>query len=104
MKFKLTLHSAYYKGGFFNARKEFDHLIREDEGEITVTAGTEDTTFFGKVDRNANGNGSARIRNLKGFRQWLQRNYNQGDVLEIEIISPSFLKITTPSKIGGSNP
>ncbi|WP_339094136.1 hypothetical protein ACINK0_05570 [Deinococcus sp. VB343] len=98
VKFKLTLHSAYYKGGFFNARRDFDHLIRSDEGEITLTAGTEDTTFTGTVDRKANGNGTARIRNLKGFKHWLQKNFNQGDILEVEIISPTLLKVTTPPK------
>lgn len=98
MRFKLVLHSAYYKGGFFNARRDFDHLIRPDEGEIRLTAGTEDTTFIGTVDRKANKNGTARIRNLKGFNHWLQKNFDQGDVLEVEIISPTLLEVTTPPK------
>ncbi|GAA5504243.1 hypothetical protein Dxin01_04012 [Deinococcus xinjiangensis] len=103
MIFKLTLHSAYYKGGFFNARRDFDDLIRQDEGEITVSAGTEDLTFVGKVDRTANKNGTARIRNLKGFKQWLQKNYRQDDVLDVEIVAPNLLKIKTPTQNGGTN-
>lgn len=95
MIFKLTLHKAYYQSGFFNVKREIDHLIRQDEGEVTVSAGTEDTTFTGMVDRRANRNGTARIRNLKGFKHWFQKNYSLLDVLDIEIVSPSHLKIRT---------
>ncbi len=95
--FKLTLQKAYHEGGFFNITREYDHLIRRDEGEITLGVDTEDTTFVGRVDRQANGNGTARIR-ARGLKDWFQRHYKMMDVVEVEIVSPQLLKLKYPSK------
>jgi hypothetical protein len=108
MIFKLTKHQAYYEQGFFNITRKFDHLIRSDEGEIIIFAGTEDTTFAGRVDRQANGNRTARIR-AKGLKDWFQKHYRLLDVVEIEIVSPTFLRIKHPdgqpsSQNGGTKP
>ena len=63
--FYRTLEKVYYEQGFFNVIREFDHHVRLDEGPITlVLRGLGAIDAY--VDRSANGNGTARIRNASG--------------------------------------
>ena len=65
--FYRTLEKVYYEQGFFSVIREFDHLVRHDEGPIAlVLRGS--GTINAYVDRSANGNGTARIRNARGLR------------------------------------
>ena len=65
--FYRTLEKVYYEQGFFNVISEFDHHVRHDEGPITlVLRGLGAIDAY--VDRSANGNGTARIRNARGLR------------------------------------
>lgn len=97
MIFRLKLQETYYEKGFFNVIREYDYLIRADEGEIKLILDTEDTTFIGNVNRSNNTNGTARIR-AKGLKAWFQKHYRVMDVVEIEIVSPTLLKLKYPAR------
>ncbi|MFK7601923.1 type II toxin-antitoxin system VapC family toxin [Deinococcus sp. SM5_A1] len=97
--FKLTLQKTYYENGFFNVIRAHDHLIRSDEGEIKIIAGDASLTFTGNVNRRANLNGTARISvKGEGLKNWFQKHYRVMEVVEIEIVSPTLLKLKYPAK------
>ena len=97
--FKLTLQRTYYEKGFFNVVRAYDQFIRGDEGEIKIIAGDASVTFTGNVNRRANLNGTARISvKGEGLKNWFQKHYRVMDVVEIEIVSPTLLKLKYPAK------
>ena len=57
--FHLRLEPSYYNRGFFNITRDFDHLVRSDEGPITLQfrGGGSIESY---VDRRANTNSTAR--------------------------------------------
>lgn len=84
--FPLKLHKTYYNQGFFNLRVDWDRIVRKDNGPVVIEL------LFGHklewwVDRSANPNGTARVFGRVELRNWFQRHYRQGDVVEI-ILDP----------------
>ena len=90
--FYRTLEKVDYEQGFFNVIREFDHDVRLDEGPITlVLRGLGAIDAY--VDRSANGNGTARIRNARGLLEWFQANYMMGDEVPVRFDSPFVLTL-----------
>ena len=90
--FYRTLEKVYYEQGFFNITRKFDHYVRRDEGPITlILRGL--GTIEAYVDRTANSNGTARIRNARGLREWFQANYMMYDQVPVRFDSPFVLNL-----------
>ena len=88
--FPLRLEKTYYSKGFFNITREFDHLVRSDDGSITLRLGR-DESIKGYVNRRANINGTARVRGGARLRDWFQQNYAMGDIVPITFDAPDLL-------------
>ena len=82
----LKLWKTYYKQGFFNIPREFDHMVG-DEGPMTLTI-LGGGQIGADVNRSANGNGTARIMGRTALRDWFQRTYSEGDTVPIRFDTP----------------
>jgi hypothetical protein len=91
-RFPLTLHKTYYHNGFFNLRVDYDHLVRADDGPVVIVLPGHGG-FEGRVSRNANLNGTARIYGGARLRDWFVANFEPGDVIIVEFASPTLLRI-----------
>lgn len=92
--FKVTLFPTYYNQGFFNVRRIYSDRLGEDQGIIKIQLGQDRSLCIdGLIDRRANQNGSPRILGRKPLKEWIKSNFNQGDVLVIEILSPNSIKL-----------
>ncbi len=91
--FPVILHAAYYKAGFFNVRRDFDRYLPEGERPITVLLGDKKLRFPGRIDRRANGNGTARIRVGARLRDWFGTHYALGDEIKVTVLDENTLHI-----------
>jgi len=85
--YKLVLHKTYYDKGFFNLGVAVDRYIRSDSGPITIRLGESKFGIEGKVDRNANLNGTPRIFGGSALRNWFFKHFQLKDVVEVRIVS-----------------
>ena len=90
--FRLILHKTYYGNGIFNVRVDWDHLTRADNGPVVIELPT-GRKLRGNVDRDANLNGTARVFGGVELRNWFQRNYEQGDTVMVEFVTPTHLRL-----------
>ena len=90
--FPLKLEKTYYKHGYFNVKVRYDEFVREDYGPVCLVlkGGRE---IKGLVQRNANGNGTARVFGNKPLRNWFQANYGQGDEVPVVFESKKRLRL-----------
>lgn len=92
--FEVILSPTYYNQGFFNVRKKYSDRLGKDKDPIKILLGHEPNRFIpGVIDRHANNNGSPRILGRKPFKEWIKKNFNQGDVFVVEILSPNSIKL-----------
>ena len=59
-EYKLTLHKTYYDKGFFNLGVEIERFVRPSSGPIKILLGYSKEQINGRVDREANQNGTPR--------------------------------------------
>ena len=95
--YKLTLAKSYYDKGFFNLGVDVNNLIRHDNGPITLLLGDERRAIDGRVDRNANQNGTPRVFGNRQLADWFQQNFAQNTTVDIEILSPRQLWLRIPN-------
>lgn len=93
--YQLRLHPTYYRQGFFNVPREFDHLVRADEGPLQFTLRPEGTVLTGRVDRKANRNGTARIF-APGLKTWFQSHFQEGEIVDVTFQSERELVLARP--------
>ena len=89
--FVLRLEQTYYDQGFFNITVDHDRYVGA-EGRVELVLG-EGATAGGRIDRNANTNGTARIRGGAPLRAWFQRGYSKGDSVPVRFRSPRILEL-----------
>ena len=90
--FPLRLEKTYYNNGFFNVKVDFDHLVRSDDGPITLQLG-DGLSIEGYVSRRTQGNDTARIFGRAQLRDWFQQNYTMGDTVPVRFVAPGLLVI-----------
>ena len=91
--YDLTLGKTYYENGFFNLGVAVDRFIRPDNGNITLYLGSNRQKIVGKVNRDANQNGTPRIFGGAVLRDWFFKNYQMGDTVNIFIESPTSISV-----------
>ncbi len=57
-EYKLTLHKTYYDKGFFNLGIDVEKYVKAENGQITIRLGDSKVKIEGRVDRDANLNGT----------------------------------------------
>ena len=73
---EINLVKAYYNQGFFNIRVRYNHLIAENDEEISVQL--ENKIFItAKVNRTANRNGTPRIMCGGNLHKLDSKNFRQ---------------------------
>jgi len=91
--YELTLHKTYYEKGFFNLGVSVDKYVRPESGGVKLILGPSKRTLVGKVDREANQNGTPRIHGGIELRNWFFKNFKMKDKVKITILSPNELQI-----------
>ncbi len=91
--YELNLHPTYYDKGFFNFGVAVDALIRPDSGSITIELRDSHRSIEGRVNRNANQNGTPRVHGGTELRDWFQANYEVSDRLAVHILSPTRIRL-----------
>lgn len=92
--YKLTLHKTYYEKGFFNLGVEIERFVRSSSGPIKILLGNSKRQINGRIDREANQNGTPRVFGGAELRHWLQRNFQLKDVVDVHIVSPDEIWIS----------
>lgn len=100
--YKLTIHKTYYDQGFFNLGVDVNHFVRPDPGVARLKLGDSGATIEVKVNRSANRNGTPRILGGAVLRNWIQRNFEVGEVVDIEIDSPVNFSLKRPNSLPGN--
>lgn len=95
-EYKLKLRKSYYENGFFNIAVAVDRFVRPDSGSIAIELGSARARINGTVNREANPNGTARIHGGPQLRNWLQRSFKEGAVVDVVILAPGKLWIRAP--------
>lgn len=92
--FEVILSPTYFNQGFFNVCRKYSNRFGKDHELIKIQLGQEPNRIIdGIIDRRANKNGAPRIRGRKPLKEWIKSNFNQGDVLVVEILSPNSIKL-----------
>lgn len=99
--YKLTLHRTYYDKGFFNLGVEIERFIRSSSGPIKILLGDSKRQVNGRIDREANQNGTPRVFGGAELQHWLQRNFQLKDVIDVHIVSPNEIWINDQKKENG---
>ena len=87
--FLLRLEKTYYDTGFFNITRDFDHLVRTDDGPVTLQLRGDRGSIKGHVNRRANKNGTARVMGGTPLRNWFRQNYAMGDTVPVRFDTSS---------------
>ena len=96
--YELTLHKTYYDDGFFNLGVGVEGLVRPDNGPVTIELGGSHRSIEGRVDRNANQNGTPRVFGGAELRNWLQNTFSMGDRVQVQVLRPDALRIAVPDE------
>ena len=93
-KFKFRLSKTYYNQGFFNVTREFDCYVGENESTIEFHLFDSDLVIYGRINRTANLNGTARIMGGKELKSWFQSHFSIGDVIAVEFLTANSVKLS----------
>lgn len=86
---EIKLGYAYYNQGFFNISKPNSKFFGNDKMAIEIQLGKSPTKIIsGYINRTANTNGTPRIMGGKEFRDWVQKNFTQNEIMKVNILSP----------------
>ncbi len=89
----LTLHKTYYEKGFFNLAVSVDKYVRPQSGEVKLVLGTSKWTLTGKINREANRNGTPRIHGGSELRDWFFKNFKMKDQVVVKILAQNEIQI-----------
>lgn len=84
--FNIELGTAYYNWGFIIPGVDVDKHFGPHGEKIKFYLGDEENSIEGRIDRKSNQNGSARIFGNKPLSDWIQNNFELGDIVKGIII------------------
>ena len=94
LRFDVDLPRTYWEKGFFNARRDFDrHLAQDEKCPIDIELGNGGEVVRGRIDRTAQLNGTARIFGGSRLRDYFQDRYAVGDRFDLTIEGPKRIRI-----------
>lgn len=96
--FLLQLTPTYYQKGFFNVPVTFNGLVSERDELLDVHLGDGGALVRGRINHRAQRNGTARIHVGAALRDYFHQHFQEGDLVEIEILNP------TSIRVGSSDP
>ena len=85
--FNLKLQQTYFRQGFFNVVVDFDRYVRETEGPVRIRLGRGGNEIDGRIDRQVNNNGTARVLGGVRLRNWFQQNFEPMDTVAVDLTS-----------------
>lgn len=85
--FNLKLQQTYFKQGFFNVVVDFDRYVRKTDGPVRIQLGRDGNEIDGRIDRQVNNNGTARVLGGARLRNWFQKNFEPMDVVAVDLTS-----------------
>jgi hypothetical protein len=89
-RFSWKLGQTYFNHGYMNPGMIVDNFFGDSGEKVQLTMNNGDV-FESTIDRRANLNKTVRLK-FNGIVKHLQKSYNLGDVLNIEIVSKNVLK------------
>ena len=87
--YKLKLHKTYYDKGFFNLGVAVSRFVRKTSGPARLLLGAKQIPFEVSVNREANQNGTPRVMGGVKVRDWIQKNLQEMQTVDVEIIDPN---------------
>jgi hypothetical protein len=87
----VNLGIAAYNQGFFNVAVEHDHLFGNNLDPIRIQMG--DNIIQGYINRTANPNNTPRIMGGIQMTNWIQENFDQYDVMNIDVMDPAYVML-----------
>ena len=94
--YKLTLRQSYYDKGFFNLGVDVEQFVRPDSGPVRLRLGESEEEIEGRVNREANQNGTPRIFGGVKLRDWFQEQFKLKDVVDVSVTGPDELWLKRP--------
>jgi hypothetical protein len=91
--FQLRLQDTYWSQGFFNVTVDYQAFVTMDEGPFDLYLGDAAEPTIGRVSRSANQNATPRIYGNKPLATFFQTKYEPGDMVSVEIISPTSVRV-----------
>ncbi|WP_180060054.1 hypothetical protein [Acinetobacter sp. YH12128] len=94
--YKLTLHDTYFNWSCINFGISYSSYLGTHESQMDIYVGDGAIPLdIAKIDRNANKNGSVRIRPFKGkkLQFWFSENCKPMEVVNILIEAPNKIRI-----------
>ncbi len=86
--FRLKLGAAYYRQGLFNVPVSCGGQIGAHGSKVELHLEGVERVIAGRVNREANPNGTPRIMGGPALRKWFESRFKPGDVLRVDIESP----------------
>jgi hypothetical protein len=85
--FPLKLARTYYENGFFNVTVDYQNYVRPDSGPVTIVLHNTGQIINGRVNREANRNGTPRIFGNSELRDWFQKNFKLYDTVLVDFVT-----------------
>jgi hypothetical protein len=91
---EIKLGQTYYRQGFFNIPVSHSMKFAEDNAVIEMILEPNAEQIYGYINRRANLNGTPRIMGGVSLKEWIQKSFNQEEIMIVEILSPISIRIT----------
>ena len=91
-----TFERSYWENGFFNVKVQFDSQVRNSNGPVTLILGDNGRRVPGRVNRDANNNGTARVYGNAPLRDWFQQ-FPKRSVVMVNFGSASEIRLYLPT-------
>jgi len=92
-RFPLKLGNTYWSKGFFNVSVDFERFLTMTDGALDVYLGDAAQSIVGRISRTANRKATPRIYGNKPLAQFFQTSYRPGEVVQVEIVSPTMIRV-----------
>ena len=91
---EVTIGESYFNQGFFNIGVDHEKHIGNNGESITIHLGNQGGSITGKINRSCNPNNTPRIMGGIELREWIKKNFQEGEVFRVDIITPNEIKVS----------
>jgi hypothetical protein len=97
--FDIVIGPTYRNQGFFNVPARAQKLFGSDSEKVEIDLSEEMPTILGTINRRCNRGNNPRIMGGVALQRWIQANFNEGEAMQVEVISPISIRLRVPSRI-----